>query len=49
MITTIVVAALALVAGLAIGWALGFEHCAGRIDKWSDAEWMEVWNDDDNS
>lgn len=58
MLTTIIISALTLAAGLGIGWALGFEHCARQLDDWGDwngwedwqeGVWTEVKKDDNNA
>lgn len=58
MLTTIIISALTLAAGMAVGWALGFEHCARQIDDWGDwngwedwqeGVWTEVKKDDNNA
>lgn len=58
MLTTIIISALTLAAGLGIGWALGFEHCARHLDDWGDwngwedwqeGVWTEVKKDDNNA
>lgn len=56
MLTTIIISALTLAAGMAVGWALGFEHCARQIDDcdwngwedWQEGVW-EVKKDDNNA
>lgn len=45
MLTTIIISALTLVAGLGIGWALGFEHCARHLDDWGDWNGLEDWQE----
>ena len=59
MLTTIIISTLTLVAGLGIGWALGFEHCARQLDDWDcdwdgwetweKGKWTEVKKDDNNA
>ena len=59
MLTTIIISALTLAAGMAVGWALGFEHCARQLDDWGcdwdgwetweKDKWTEVKKDDNNA